>query len=53
MIYLAKLPGLSRKLRVMVDWTLEIFFARVVSLLLSPPGSPRRRRTCCSSAALR
>src|SRR6201981_618972 len=25
-IYLAKLPGLERKIRVLVDWTLELFF---------------------------
>jgi NADH dehydrogenase len=41
-IYLAKLPGLSRKLRVMVDWTLELFFSRDVSLLLPPPEEPLR-----------
>lgn len=27
-IYLAKLPGLERKLRVLVDWTIELFFPR-------------------------
>ncbi|MEK6571882.1 MAG: cyclic nucleotide-binding domain-containing protein, partial [Bacteroidota bacterium] len=27
-IYLMKLPGLSRKLRVMVDWTLDLIFPR-------------------------
>jgi NADH dehydrogenase len=27
-IYLAKLPGLERKIRVMVDWTIELFFPR-------------------------
>lgn len=36
-IYLAKLPGLVRKLRVMVDWTFELFFPRDVSLLIPPP----------------
>lgn len=41
-IYLAKLPGLSRKLRVMVDWTLELFFARDVSMLIPPPEEPLR-----------
>jgi len=41
-IYLAKLPGLSRKLRVVVDWTLELFFSRDVSLLLPPPEEPLR-----------
>lgn len=41
-IYLAKLPGLSRKLRVMVDWTFELFFPRDVSLLIPPPEEPLR-----------
>ena len=27
-IYLAKLPGLERKARVLVDWTIELFFPR-------------------------
>jgi len=27
-IYLAKLPGLERKIRVMADWTIELFFPR-------------------------
>lgn len=32
-IYLAKLPGLDRKLRVLIDWTLDIFFPRDINLL--------------------
>ncbi len=32
-IYLGKLPGLERKLRVMFDWTLELFFPRDINLL--------------------
>ncbi len=27
-IYLAKLPGLERKIRVLVDWIVELFFPR-------------------------
>jgi NADH:ubiquinone reductase (H+-translocating) len=27
-IYLLKLPGLERKIRVLVDWTIELFFPR-------------------------
>jgi NADH:ubiquinone reductase (H+-translocating) len=27
-IYLSKLPGLERKVRVLIDWTLELFFPR-------------------------
>jgi NADH dehydrogenase len=36
-IYLAKLPGTLRKLRVMTDWTFELIFARDISLFL-PAG---------------
>ncbi|MFA6962787.1 MAG: FAD-dependent oxidoreductase [Opitutaceae bacterium] len=36
-IYLAKLPGLLRKLRVMIDWTFDLIFPRDLSLLLPPP----------------
>ncbi len=32
-VYLSKLPGLERKLRVMVEWTLEVFFSRDINLL--------------------
>lgn len=32
-IYLSKLPGLQRKLRVMVDWTFDLFFPRDINLL--------------------
>ena len=27
-IYLAKLPGVERKVRVLVDWAIELFFPR-------------------------
>jgi len=36
-VYLAKLPGLDRKLRVVIDWTLDLFFPRDISLL-NPQG---------------
>lgn len=36
-IYLAKLPGVLRRLRVIVDWTFELFFARDISVVLPPP----------------
>ncbi len=36
-IYLAKLPGILRKLRVMVDWTFDLFFQRDTSLVAPPP----------------
>ncbi|NLT69427.1 MAG: FAD-dependent oxidoreductase [Verrucomicrobiaceae bacterium] len=32
-IYLSKLPGLDRKLRVMIDWSLDLFFPRDITLL--------------------
>lgn len=32
-IYLSKLPGFDRKLRVMIDWTLDLFFPRDITLL--------------------
>jgi len=34
-IYLMKLPGLDRKIRVMIDWTLDLFFPRDITLLRS------------------
>jgi len=27
-IYLSKLPGIERKIRVLMDWTIELFFPR-------------------------
>jgi NADH:quinone reductase (non-electrogenic) len=36
-IYLSKLPGIERKLRVMMDWTLDLFFPRDITLLQSRP----------------
>jgi NADH dehydrogenase len=35
-IYLAKLPGLLRKLRVMIDWTFDLVFPRDLSVVLPP-----------------
>jgi NADH:ubiquinone reductase (H+-translocating) len=32
-IYLSKLPGFDRKLRVLIDWTLDLFFPRDINLL--------------------
>ncbi len=32
-IYLFKLPGLERKVRVAMDWTLDLFFHRDIVLL--------------------
>jgi len=36
-IYLAKLPGTVRKLRVMIDWTFDLIFPRDISQILPPP----------------
>jgi len=41
-IYLAKLPGLERKVRVVVDWTIELFFPRDTVQTLDV--APRERR---------
>ncbi len=35
-LYLAKLPGALRKLRVVMDWTLELFFPRDLALMFPP-----------------
>jgi NADH:quinone reductase (non-electrogenic) len=35
-VYLAKLPSLAKKLRVMVDWTLDLFFGREIEQTLTP-----------------
>jgi len=34
-IYLAKLPGLGKKLRVMTDWTLDLFFGREIEQMIT------------------
>jgi NADH:ubiquinone reductase (H+-translocating) len=34
-IYLVKLPGLERKVRVLSDWTLELFFPRDIAQTIS------------------
>jgi NADH dehydrogenase len=34
-IYLAKLPRLAKKLRVMMDWTLDLFFGRDIEQMLT------------------
>jgi NADH dehydrogenase len=34
-IYLAKLPGLGKKLRVMVDWTLDLFFGKDIEQMIT------------------
>jgi NADH:quinone reductase (non-electrogenic) len=34
-IYLAKLPGLGKKLRVMVDWTLDLLFGKEIEQMIT------------------
>ncbi|HEY3757790.1 MAG TPA: FAD-dependent oxidoreductase [Opitutaceae bacterium] len=41
-IYLAKLPGVFRRLRVMLDWTFDLIFARDISVVLPPPDEVMR-----------
>lgn len=41
-IYLSKLPGTGRKLRVVIDWTFDLFFPRDISVLQPPPDEPLR-----------
>jgi NADH:ubiquinone reductase (H+-translocating) len=43
-IYLSKLPGLERKVRVLTDWTLELFFPRDIVQTIDFNGSGVRRR---------
>ena len=43
-IYLSKLPGLERKVRVVGDWTIELFFPRDIlqTIDFGPPGEKSR-----------
>jgi NADH dehydrogenase len=41
-VYLAKLPGVLRRLRVMIDWTFELIFPRDLSIVLPPPEETLR-----------
>ena len=41
-IYLGKLPGLLRKLRVVIDWTFDLVFPRDISVLSPPPEETLR-----------
>jgi hypothetical protein len=45
-VYLAKLPGLERKVRVLIDWIIELFFPRdiVQTIDLSDPVAHKRQR---------
>lgn len=41
-IYLGKLPGVDRKVRVVADWLLELFFPRDIVQTVELAGGPRR-----------
>jgi len=41
-IYLAKLPGAMRRLRVTIDWTFDLIFPRDISVLLPRPDEVMR-----------
>lgn len=41
-IYLSKLPGIERKVRVALEWTIELFFPRDINLLTPQYSSPLR-----------
>jgi len=43
-IYLSKLPGLERKVRVLTDWTLELFFPRDIVQTIDFNDSGTRRK---------
>jgi NADH:ubiquinone reductase (H+-translocating) len=43
-IYLSKLPGLERKVRVLTDWTLELFFPRDIVQTIDFNDSGSRQR---------
>jgi membrane protease YdiL (CAAX protease family) len=36
-VYLSKLPGLEKKVRVALDWTLDFVFARDIALTMTAP----------------
>jgi NADH dehydrogenase len=42
-IYLSKLPGLERKVRVLSDWVIELFFPRDIVQTIDLSGSPGPR----------
>ncbi len=51
-IYLFKLPGLERKVRVAMDWTLDLFFRRDIVLLKGFTNIPARGIRAEDSAAM-
>ena len=43
-IYLSKLPGLEKKVRVILDWTLDLFFPRDIVLTIDTAVQPDERQ---------
>ena len=43
-VYLARLPGFEKKLRVALDWTLDLFFPRDI-VLMAPSAAPTLSQT--------
>ncbi|MGH9156476.1 MAG: NAD(P)/FAD-dependent oxidoreductase, partial [Acidimicrobiales bacterium] len=37
-VYLAKLPGLEKKLRVLIDWSIDLAFPRDIVVTAGPPA---------------
>jgi len=42
-VYVGKLPGLQRKLRVIIDWTFDLFFPRDINLLSPQYSKPLKQ----------
>ena len=47
-IYLSKLPRFEKKLRVALDWTLDLFFRRTSCSTLTPPPAARMTRAAAA-----
>jgi NADH dehydrogenase len=43
-VYLGKLPGLEKQLRVLIDWVIDLFFPRDIALTTAATEQGRNRR---------
>jgi NADH dehydrogenase len=50
-VYLGKLPGLEKQLRVLIDWVIDLFFPRDIALTTSATEQGRNRRARARRAA--
>ncbi len=55
-IYLSKLPGMEKKVRVALDWTIDLFFPRDIAMTSTgvravPNAEPAPRETLASDLA--